>query len=195
MEEKNTEIQKEFLTRTTCLARWLHVELEEVANLLGVSRATLFRYRSGRYPIPRSVIRMLTTAEINAGMQSVQIETKLLDVKNDAEREKIIREASLPERLAAYPAGSYEWSMNLQGAILELEIMLSSYTENTRELCRLSRLAGEEKPTDKIQALSKKVAWISRKIEPKLQEFFTALMLMAEKAEREAENKESHGAP
>lgn len=188
MQPKN-DTHVNFFDRTNELARFLRIDVGEVADLLGVSRATLFRYRSGKTSIPEKALKKLRAAERNAGIAD-PLTLSLAGAQNDAEREAILRGATLLDRLDAYPLGSNSWIMTLHEAIYSADTLLSSFAENSRDLSQLSLRAGEliseqGKPAEELLALGRKVGWQSRKVFELLDEFLSAVHYVAERVKRE----------
>jgi AcrR family transcriptional regulator len=194
--QDNIDTHENFSERTSALAHALGIDVGDVAEHVGVSRATLFRYRSGKSPIPTKALRQLGMAEREAGIRS-SIEVSLAAAKSVEESNAILRTASLSERLAAYGLGTMMWTLELQGAIYDTEINLSSFTGNSRELSRLVKQFVKESGRQDAQAtallgLSDKLDWQAKKIEPMLQEFFSALLEAAISVDRDKTQVESH---
>lgn len=61
-----------FLRRTDFLAHHLKCEIERLPDMLGISRASLFGYRSGARPITNKAWRKLEAAERAAGLGHVR---------------------------------------------------------------------------------------------------------------------------
>lgn len=67
MQAKN-EIFRDFLKRTDELALRLGVNVQDLPDVMGVSRASLFCYRTGNRPITSKAWRKLEAAEAAAGI-------------------------------------------------------------------------------------------------------------------------------
>lgn len=71
-EKKRTFL--DFVFRTDVLARRLSCDLDEVAGVIGISRSSLFAYRSGKSKITRKAWSKLDSAELEAGIGTAQLE-------------------------------------------------------------------------------------------------------------------------
>lgn len=179
----------------------LGIRAKDVASQLGISPSYYSEIERGKKPVPTNseFVRLLAKtfgpAEREAGI-SAALDVRLAGAKDDQERESILQDASLSERLASYPVGSNIWTQTLQGAVMETDINLSSFLSNSRQLSQIASRAAKAAQADpklarEIHALVKKIDWQANKIEPMLAEFFEALFDLASRIERDVSRGES----
>lgn len=177
MQEEN-EDRESFVSRTNALVKYYGFDVGDLAERLGVSRATIFRYRAGKTSPPTRVLKKLAAIEREAGL-TAPIDLLIAGAKTSQEISSIMNAATLAERLSAYDLGSTLWNQEFEGAVFEVDLNLASFLMSVRELARLITLPADE--TDgtalaaEIRALSKKVDWQARKLSDLREDFFELL--------------------
>jgi hypothetical protein len=86
----------EFTARTDVLASHLACDLDIVANLMGVSRSSLFAYRSNKSKITRKAWSKLEHAEREAGL-SPSLREQLITASDEITRTRLLESADLVE--------------------------------------------------------------------------------------------------
>ena len=79
--QEENETPRDFLRRTDALAVRLGIDIGDLPDLLGFSRASLFAYRTGKRPITGKAWEKLAQAERDAGLGKV-VSMTITDTNN-----------------------------------------------------------------------------------------------------------------